>query len=88
MYVVLADRLAHEQPIDLFEGFGVVNHQRPAVLPDGDRRVFAVADEFGMGGGLGLYAEGRWEYAISAMRQLALDILIEVCTGGRRRGLS
>ncbi len=29
------------------------------------------------GGVLGLCAEGRWEYAISALQQLDLDILIK-----------
>lgn len=37
----------------------------------------AALEAYEEGGVLGLCAEGRWEYAISAMRQLALDTLIE-----------
>ena len=37
----------------------------------------AALDAYEEGGVLGLCAEGRWEYAISAMRQLDLAALIE-----------
>ena len=36
----------------------------------------AALEAYEEGGVLGLCAEGRWEYAISAMRQLAVDALI------------
>lgn len=37
----------------------------------------AALDAYEEGGVLGLCAEGRWEYAISVMRQLDLAALIE-----------
>ena len=37
----------------------------------------AALDAYEEGGVLGLCAEGRWEYAISAIRQLDLAALIE-----------
>ena len=37
----------------------------------------AALDAYEEGGVLGLCAEGRWEYAISALRQLDLATLIE-----------
>jgi len=36
----------------------------------------AALEAYEEGGVLGLCAEGRWEYAISAMRQLTVDALI------------
>lgn len=36
----------------------------------------AALEAYEEGGILGLCAEGRWEYAISAMRQLELDTII------------
>jgi hypothetical protein len=39
--------------------------------------VEAALDAYEEGGVLGLCAEGRWEYAISALRQLDLDALIQ-----------
>jgi len=37
----------------------------------------AALDAYEEGGILGLCAEGRWEYAISAMRRLELDTLVQ-----------
>jgi hypothetical protein len=37
----------------------------------------AALEAYEEGGVLGLCAEGRWEYAISALRQLDLDALIQ-----------
>lgn len=37
----------------------------------------AALDAYEEGGVLGLCAEGRWEYAISAMRQLNVAALVE-----------
>jgi len=48
----------------------------------------AALDAYEEGGVLGLCAEGRWEYAISALRQLDVDALIAICTEDQRRGLS
>ncbi len=48
----------------------------------------AALDAYEEGGVLGLCAEGRWEYAISAMQQLDVDALIAICTEGQRRGPS
>ena len=46
----------------------------------------AALDAYEEGGVLGLCAEGRWEYAISAMRQLELDTLIQDVAGANRTG--
>lgn len=48
----------------------------------------AALEAYEDGGILGLCAEGRWEYAISAMRQLDVDALIAVYTEQQQRGLS
>lgn len=48
----------------------------------------AALEAYEEGGVLGLCAEGRWEYAISALRQLDVDALIAICTEDQRRGLS
>ncbi len=37
----------------------------------------AALDAYEEGGVLGLCAEGRWEYAISAMRQLDLAVILD-----------
>lgn len=44
----------------------------------------AALDAYEEGGVLGLCAEGRWEYAISVMRQLDLAALIEAWPDGER----
>ena len=46
----------------------------------------AALDAYEEGGVLGLCAEGRWEYAISAMRQLELDTLIQDVAGANHTG--
>lgn len=43
----------------------------------------AALEAYEEGGVLGLCAEGRWEYAISTLQQLDLDLLIECNTVGR-----
>ncbi len=48
----------------------------------------AALEAYEEGGVLGLCAEGRWEYAISALRQLDVDALIAICTEDQRRRLS
>ncbi|HPF58597.1 MAG TPA: acetyltransferase [Candidatus Competibacteraceae bacterium] len=40
----------------------------------------AALEAYEEGGVLGLCAEGRWEYAISMLQQLDLDLLIECNT--------
>ncbi len=42
----------------------------------------AALEAYEEGGVLGLCAKGRWEYAISAMRQLAVDALIAPAATG------
>jgi len=48
----------------------------------------AALEAYEDGGILGLCAEGRWEYAISAMQQLDVDALIAVYTEQQQQGLS
>ena len=48
----------------------------------------AALEAYEEGGVLGLCAEGRWEYAISAIQQLDVDGLIAVYTEQQQRGLS
>ena len=45
----------------------------------------AALDAYEEGGVLGLCAEGRWEYAISTLQQLDLDMLIECNSESRIR---
>lgn len=48
----------------------------------------AALDAYEEGGVLGLCAEGRWEYAISTLRQLDLEPLIQASSPAGQQGKS